>query len=81
LIVADGFYEFTDPTDLEKNRRDKWSFTKTDEPIFCFAGIWRETNDGRSHGPDIVPYQTRQIIIHQRDAWNCKATHLPDDGR
>src|SRR5690606_337641 len=41
LIVADGFYEFTDPKDSKKKRKDKWLFTKRDEPVFCIAGIWR----------------------------------------
>ena len=45
LIVADGFYEFTDPKDKAKKRKDKWLFTKKDEPIFCIAGIWRDTPD------------------------------------
>lgn len=39
LIVADGFYEFTEPTEKGKKRKDKWLFTKKDEPIFCIAGI------------------------------------------
>jgi putative SOS response-associated peptidase YedK len=41
LIIADGFYEFTDPADEKKKRKDKWLFTKKNEPIFCVAGIWR----------------------------------------
>ncbi len=45
LIVTDGFYEFTDPADPKKKRKDKWLFTKRDEPIFCIAGIWRATKD------------------------------------
>ena len=49
LIVADGFYEFTDPKDPKKKRKDKWLFTKRDEPIFCIAGIWRNI-DGRRRG-------------------------------
>src|SRR5262249_39340704 len=40
LISADGFYEFTDPADRQKKRKDKWLFTKTGEPWFCIAGIW-----------------------------------------
>ncbi|ESX62746.1 hypothetical protein X759_34135 [Mesorhizobium sp. LSHC420B00] len=40
--MADGFYEFTDPEDPKKKRKDKWLFAKKDEPIFCIAGIWRE---------------------------------------
>lgn len=48
-----------------------------DEPIFCIAGIWRETDDvGQAFtmltmepGPDIAPYHDRQIVILERDAW------------
>lgn len=77
LIVADGFYEFTDATEKAKKRKDKWLFTKRGEPIFCIAGIWRETKDvGEAFtmltmepGPDIAPYHERQIVILERDAW------------
>lgn len=77
LIVADGFYEFTDPTEKGKKRKDKWLFTRKDRPIFCIAGIWRETKDvgeawtmlTMEPGPDIVPYHDRQIVILERDVW------------
>lgn len=77
LIVADGFYEFTDPTEKGKKRKDKWLFTKRDEPIFCIAGIWRETKEvGEAFtmltmepGPDIGPYHDRQIVVLERAAW------------
>ncbi|TGQ89012.1 SOS response-associated peptidase [Mesorhizobium sp. M8A.F.Ca.ET.208.01.1.1] len=77
LIPADGFYEFTDPTEKGKKRKDKWLFTKRDEPIFCIAGIWRQTNDvGEAFtmltmepGPDIAPYHDRQIVILDRKDW------------
>lgn len=77
LIVADGFYEFTDPGETGKKRKDKWLFTKRDEPIFAIAGIWRETKEvGEAFtmltmepGPDIAPYHDRQIVILERDAW------------
>lgn len=77
LIVADGFYEFTDPRDKAKKRKDKWLFTKQDEPIFCIAGIWRDTPGvGEAFtmltmdpGADIAPYHDRQIVILERDAW------------
>jgi putative SOS response-associated peptidase YedK len=77
LIVADGFYEFTDPSDPKKKRKDKWLFTKKDEPIFCIAGIWRETPDvGQAFtmltmepGPDIAAYHDRQIAILEHNAW------------
>jgi putative SOS response-associated peptidase YedK len=77
LIVADGFYEFTDPEDPKKKRKDKWLFTKKEEPIFCIAGIWRETPEvGEAFtmltmepGPDIARYHDRQIVILDRSAW------------
>jgi putative SOS response-associated peptidase YedK len=77
LIVADGFYEFTDPTEKGKKRKDKWLFTKHNEPIFCIAGIWRETKEvGEAFtmltvepGPDIAPYHDRQIAILEKSAW------------
>ena len=77
LIVADGFYEFTDPVDKKKKRKDKWLFTKTGEPWFCIAGIWRANKDvGEAFtmltmepGADIVPYHDRQIVILERAAW------------
>ena len=77
LIVADGFYEFTAPADPKKKRKDKWLFTMRNNPIFCVAGIWRETKDvGQAFtmltmepGPDIAPYHDRQIVIVERDAW------------
>jgi putative SOS response-associated peptidase YedK len=58
-------------------RKDKWLFTKKDEPIFCIAGIWRETADvGEAFTmltmeprPDIAPYHDRQVVIIERDAW------------
>lgn len=75
--MADGFYEFTDPTEKGKKRKDKWLFTKRGEPIFCIAGIWRETKEvGEAFtmltmepGPDIAPYHDRQIVILEREAW------------
>ena len=77
LIVADGFYEFTDPKDSKKKRKDKWLFTKPGEPIFCIAGIWRNTQDvGEAFtmltmppGPDIAPYHDRQVVILERETW------------
>jgi putative SOS response-associated peptidase YedK len=77
LIPADGFYEFTDPADKKKKRKDKWLFTKTGEPWFCIAGIWRSVKDvGEAFtmltmppGPDIAPYHDRQIAILDRADW------------
>ncbi|BAB54890.1 SOS response-associated peptidase family protein [Mesorhizobium japonicum] len=77
LIPTDGFYEFTDPKEKGKKRKDKWLFTKRGERVFCVAGIWREANDvGEAFtmltmepGPDIAPYHDRQIVILERKDW------------
>lgn len=77
LIVTGGFYEFTQPADRAKARKDKWLFTKTGEPWFCIAGLWRVTDDvGEAFtmltvppGPDIAPYHDRQVAVLDRDDW------------
>lgn len=77
LIIADGFYEFTDPKDPKKKRKDKWLFTRRGEPWFCIAGIWRKNADvgeaftmlTMAPGPDIAPYHDRQIAILDRAQW------------
>jgi putative SOS response-associated peptidase YedK len=75
--VADGFYEFTDPADPKKKRKDKWLFTRKGVPWFCIAGIWREmkgvgeafTMLTMEPSPDIAPYHDRQIAILDRRGW------------
>jgi putative SOS response-associated peptidase YedK len=77
LIPMDGFYEFTAPADPTKKRKDKWLFTKADEPWFCVAGIWRASPEvGEAFtllttepGPDVAPYHSRQIVVLDRAAW------------
>ena len=77
LILADGLYEFTDPKDAKKKRKDKWLFTRPDEPVFCIAGIWRSTPEvgeaftmlTTAPGPDVAPYHDRQVVVLARDAW------------
>ncbi|GFZ93951.1 SOS response-associated peptidase [Sphingobium fuliginis] len=76
LILADGFYEFTDPADPKQKRLDKWLFTMADHPWFCIAGIWRDSPVGEAFtmltmdaGPDVAPYHHRQIIPLARDQW------------
>ena len=81
LILADGFYEFTTPItapgEPKPKRKDKWLFTKKDEPWFCIAGIWRTSAEvGEAFtmltaepGPDVAPYHGRQIIVLDRADW------------
>lgn len=75
-LILDEKRRRTDPAEKGKKRKDKWLFTQRDEPIFCTAGIWRETKDvGEAFtmltmepGPDIAPYHDRQIVILERGA-------------
>jgi putative SOS response-associated peptidase YedK len=77
LIVADGFYEFTKPADPKQKRKDKWLFTKRDEPWFCIAGLWRSTPEvGEAFTmlttepcADVAPYHHRQIAVLGRGDW------------
>ncbi|PZU07416.1 SOS response-associated peptidase [Sphingomonas sp.] len=76
LILADGFYEFTEPMPGEK-RKTKWLFTLKDHDWFCIAGIWRahpEVGEAftmltMAPGEDVAPYHHRQIIPLARDQW------------
>jgi putative SOS response-associated peptidase YedK len=71
LILADGFYEFTAPSDPKAKRKHKWLFTFRDAPLFAIAGLWRsDPNVGEAFtmlttepGEDIRPYHNRQIVI------------------
>lgn len=81
LIIADGFYEFTDPEQVDgkpkKKRKDKWLFTMRDRKWFCIAGIYRQhpeigeafTMLTTEPGPDVAPYHNRQIVVLAPDDW------------
>jgi len=73
LIVADGFYEFTGPKDPKKKRKDKWLFTKKDEPIFCIAGIWRDTPEvGKAFTMlTMAPGPDSPLTIGRSSSWNA----------
>ena len=62
LILADGFYEFTNPEDPKQKLRDKRLFTMAGHRWFCVAGIWRESPVGEAFtmltiepGEDVAP--------------------------
>ncbi len=74
LIPADAFYEWTG----EKGAKTMWEVTVTNQPWFCFAGLWdhADTADGpidsctlltTAAGPDMAPYHNRQPVILPRD--------------
>jgi len=76
LILADGFYEFTQPQNPKQKRQDKWLFTMAGHRWFCIAGIWRESPVGEAFtmltldpGEDIAPYHNRQIVCLPRERW------------
>jgi putative SOS response-associated peptidase YedK len=83
LIVADGFYEYTErirePGAAPKKRgpKDRWLFTKRGEDWFCIAGLWRNSPEigeactmlTTSPGPDVIPYHNRQIVVLDRADW------------
>lgn len=76
LIIADGFYEFTPHSNPKSKTKHKWLFTKADEPWFCIAGIWRNSDVGEAFsmlttepGPDVAPYHNRQVVVLDRSDW------------
>jgi putative SOS response-associated peptidase YedK len=76
LIVADGFYEYTDPQDGGR-RKTRWLFTRPGEDMFGIAGLWRtDPKVGEActmltvePGADIAPYHNRQIAIVDPADW------------
>jgi len=77
LILADGFYEFTDAAEPKQKRLDKWLFTMAGHRWFCIAGIWRDSPAGEAFtmltmdaGSDVAPYHHRQIVPLTRDQWS-----------
>ncbi|HEX8443406.1 MAG TPA: SOS response-associated peptidase family protein [Allosphingosinicella sp.] len=82
LIVADGFYEYTDPPAPDgargkRAKKDRWLFTVRGENWFCIAGLWRSTREvGEActmltgePGPDVAPYHDRQVMVVPRSDW------------
>jgi len=79
LIVADGFYEFTTPTDPRQKRKDRWLFTSVAEPLIGIAGLVRDapgigeafTMLTTEPGPDVAPYHGRQIAVLPMADWHA----------
>ena len=79
LIVADGFYEFTTPTDPRQKRKDRWLFTSANAGMLGIAGLTRTVPDiGEAYtmlttepGEDVAPYHSRQIAVVSQDAWRA----------
>jgi putative SOS response-associated peptidase YedK len=79
LILADGFFEFTTPTDPKQKRKDRWLFTSRDQPLIGIAGLVRDTPGvGEAFtmlttepGPDVAPYHGRQVAVLPAAAWRA----------
>ena len=79
LIVADGFYEFTTPTDPRQKRKDRWLFTSVAGPLIGIAGLVRDapgigeafTMLTTEPGPDVAPYHGRQIAVLPMADWRA----------
>jgi putative SOS response-associated peptidase YedK len=71
LILADSFFEFTQPEDPQAKRKHKWRFSLRDAELFAVAGLWRAdpqvgeafTMLTTAPGEDVKPYHNRQIVI------------------
>jgi putative SOS response-associated peptidase YedK len=77
LIVADGFYEFTTPSDPKQKRKDRWLFTRPGGELLGIAGLIRD-DPGRGEaftmlttepGPDVAPYHGRQVAVLTPTLW------------
>ncbi|WBX83522.1 SOS response-associated peptidase family protein [Sphingosinicella microcystinivorans] len=61
------------------SRRKRYSVRLvTDEPFFCFAGMWRPATDDwpeafaaltTEAGPDVAPYKDRQLAVVRPEDW------------
>jgi len=79
LIVTDGFYEFTTPTEPRADKRkDRWLFTMPGRDWFCIAGLWRSSDSGEAFtmlttapGPDVAPYHHRQVAVLPHERWSA----------
>ena len=75
LVLADGFYEFTAPSDPAKKRKDCWLFRPAVEA--AIAGLVRtDAQVGEAFtlltvapGPDILPYHHRGVALLQPEQW------------
>ena len=79
LIIADGFYEFTAPTDPKAKRKDRWLFTFPGGAMLGIAGLTRAVpGTGEAFtmlttepGPDVAPYHNRQVAVLPQERWRA----------
>ncbi|MCW3796925.1 SOS response-associated peptidase family protein [Sphingomonas sp. BN140010] len=77
LILADGFYEFTAPSDPKAKRKDRWRFSAPDGGLLGIAGLVRDApGHGEAFtmltcppGEDVAPYHSRQVAVLPAASW------------
>ena len=88
LIVADGFYEFTAPSDSKQKRKDRWLFTAPDSGLLGIAGLTRTVPEvGEAFtmlttepGPDVASYHSRQVAVLPQSHWQGWLDHSTASG-
>ena len=76
LVMIDGFYEFTSPSDPRQKRKDRWLFRPREGEV-AIAGIVRSNLEvGEAFtmltvppGPDIAPYHSRGVALLAPPHW------------
>ena len=84
LIVADGFYEFTQPADPKARRKDRWLFAAPGGAMLGIAGLIRAVPEiGEAFtmlttepGPDVAPYHNRQVALLPPERWRAWLDHV-----
>lgn len=78
LVIADGFYEYTNPADPKQKRKDCWLF-RPQEGEVAIAGLVRANPDvGEAYtlltvppGADITPYHHREVALLTPPQWRA----------
>ena len=76
LVIADGFYEYTNAADPAQKRKDCWLFRPPVGEV-AIAGLVRTSPDvGEAFtlltvppGPDVEPYHHRGVALLKPDQW------------
>jgi putative SOS response-associated peptidase YedK len=78
LVIADGFYEYTNPADPKQKRKDCWLFRPPEGEV-AIAGLVRSSPEvGEAFtlltvppGPDVEPYHHRGVALLTPDQWRA----------
>jgi putative SOS response-associated peptidase YedK len=77
LVPASHFYEFKG----SKAPKSKFKFSMSGEPWFCFAALWRRSDENGGNGaftllttapgPDVAPIHDRQMVVLRPGHWQA----------